>query len=103
MVPGINETLRVNGRAEISQDAELLTPLAVQNVVPIIGLRIHVEETYFHCGKALMVPSCGVRRHRSSATASRHSAASSPSRLPPSSPKSLRRRWKKAIVRGSTE
>lgn len=54
MVPGINETLRVNGRAEISQDAELLAPLAVQNVVPIIGLKIHVEETYFHCGKALM-------------------------------------------------
>ncbi|MCA1430424.1 MULTISPECIES: pyridoxamine 5'-phosphate oxidase family protein [Bradyrhizobium] len=54
LVPGINETLRVNGRAEISQDAELLTPLAVQNVVPIIGLKIHVEETYFHCGKALM-------------------------------------------------
>ncbi|WP_244941370.1 pyridoxamine 5'-phosphate oxidase family protein [Bradyrhizobium yuanmingense] len=54
LVPGINETLRVNGRAEISQDAELLTPLAVQNVAPIIGLKIHVEETYFHCGKALM-------------------------------------------------
>ncbi|MCK1739567.1 pyridoxamine 5'-phosphate oxidase family protein [Bradyrhizobium sp. 139] len=54
LVPGINETLRVNGRAEISQDAELLSPLAVQNVVPIIGLKIRVEETYFHCGKALM-------------------------------------------------
>lgn len=26
----------------------------MQNVVPIIGLKIHVEETYFHCGKALM-------------------------------------------------
>jgi len=54
LVPGINETLRINGRAEISQDPELLTPLAVQNVVPIIGLKIHVEQAYFHCGKALM-------------------------------------------------
>jgi uncharacterized protein len=54
LVPGINETLRINGRAEISQDAELLTPLAVQNVVPVIGLKIHVEQAYFHCGKALM-------------------------------------------------
>ena len=53
-VPGINETLRINGRAEISQDPELLTPLAVQNVVPVIGLKVHVEQTYFHCGKALM-------------------------------------------------
>jgi uncharacterized protein len=54
LVPGINETLRINGRAEISQDPELLTPLAVQNVVPVIGLKIHVEQAYFHCGKALM-------------------------------------------------
>lgn len=54
LVPGINETLRINGRAEISQDPELLTPLAVQNVVPVIGLKVHVEQTYFHCGKALM-------------------------------------------------
>jgi uncharacterized protein len=54
LVPGINETLRINGRAEISQDPELLTPLAVQNVVPAIGLKVHVEQSYFHCGKALM-------------------------------------------------
>ncbi len=53
-VPGINETLRINGRAEITQEAELLTPLTVQNVAPTIGLKVHVEETYFHCGKALM-------------------------------------------------
>ncbi|HVX77517.1 MAG TPA: pyridoxamine 5'-phosphate oxidase family protein [Bradyrhizobium sp.] len=54
LVPGINETLRVNGRAEISQEPELLTPLTVQNVTPTIGLKVHVEEAYFHCGKALM-------------------------------------------------
>lgn len=54
LVPGINETLRVNGRAEISQEPELLTPLTVQNVTPNIGLKVHVEEAYFHCGKALM-------------------------------------------------
>ena len=35
LVPGINETLRINGKAEITQDPALLTPLAVQNVVPI--------------------------------------------------------------------
>ncbi|TDR90082.1 pyridoxamine 5'-phosphate oxidase family protein [Enterovirga rhinocerotis] len=54
LVPGINETLRINGRAEICQDADLLTPLTVQNITPAIGLKVHVEETYFHCGKALM-------------------------------------------------
>jgi len=68
-VPGINETLRINGKAEITQDAKLLTPLAVQNVVPTIGLKIHVEESYFHCGKALMrsklwSAEAQVERHR---------------------------------------
>jgi PPOX class probable FMN-dependent enzyme len=53
-VPGINETLRINGKAEISQDAGLLAPLAAQGVVPTIGTQVHVEEAYFHCGKALM-------------------------------------------------
>lgn len=53
-VPGIDETLRVNGQAEITQEEALLTPLAVQGIAPVIGLKVHVEETYFHCGKALM-------------------------------------------------
>ncbi len=53
-VPGIDETLRINGRAEITQDPRLLTPLAARSVVPTIGLKVRVEEAYFHCGKALM-------------------------------------------------
>lgn len=53
-VPGINETLRINGKAEVTQDPALLAPLTVQNVTPTIGLKVHVEEAYFHCGKALM-------------------------------------------------
>jgi uncharacterized protein len=53
-VPGVDETLRVNGKAEITQDPELLIPLAAQDVAPTIGLKVHVEDAYFHCGKALM-------------------------------------------------
>jgi hypothetical protein len=68
-VPGINETLRINGRAEISQDPALLTPLAAQNVAPLIGLKVTVDECYFHCGKALIRsklwnPAAQVERHR---------------------------------------
>ena len=68
LVPGINETLRVNGRAQITQDPALLTPLAVQNVAPTIGLKVHVDECYFHCGKALIRsklwdPKVQVERH----------------------------------------
>ncbi len=54
MVPGINETLRVNGTGRITRDATLLAPLVAQGKVPTIGLLVEVEEVFFHCGKALM-------------------------------------------------
>ena len=54
LVPGIDETLRVNGRARFTTDADLLAPLSVQGRPPVAGLIVTVEEVYFHCGKALM-------------------------------------------------
>src|SRR6266576_1457536 len=53
-VPGINETLRVNGTASITTDPALLEPLAVNGKVPRSGILISAEEVYFHCGKALL-------------------------------------------------
>jgi hypothetical protein len=53
-VPGINETLRVNGNAELSQDAALLQPLTAHGVAPTMGIKVDVREAYFHCGKALI-------------------------------------------------
>jgi uncharacterized protein len=53
-VPGLNETLRVNGTARITVDPVLLEPLAVNRQVPRSGLLITAEEVYFHCGKALI-------------------------------------------------
>jgi uncharacterized protein len=53
-VPGINETLRVNGRASVTTDPELLEPLAVNGKTPRSGILVAAEEIYFHCGKALI-------------------------------------------------
>ena len=53
-VPGIPETLRVNGRASVTVDPELLEPLAVNGKAPRSGILVAVEEVYFHCGKALI-------------------------------------------------
>ncbi len=53
-VPGLNETLRVNGRAEITDDATLLEPLAVNGKAPKTGTIVHIEEVYMHCAKALV-------------------------------------------------
>lgn len=52
LVPGIDDTLRVNGRASIAADAALLEPLAVRGVVPKAGLLVEVAEAYLHCGRA---------------------------------------------------
>jgi PPOX class probable FMN-dependent enzyme len=53
-VPGINETLRVNGRARVTTDPDLLEPLAVNGKVPRSAIIVAAEEIYFHCGKALI-------------------------------------------------
>jgi PPOX class probable FMN-dependent enzyme len=54
MVPGIPETLRVNGKAHATRDPALLAPSVMQERVPVTGLVVTVEEAYFHCGKALI-------------------------------------------------
>jgi len=53
-VPGLRETLRVNGRARITSDPALLEPCAVNGKVPRSGILITADEVYFHCGKALI-------------------------------------------------
>jgi hypothetical protein len=53
-VPGIRETLRVNGRAQITTDPELLGQTAVNGKLPRSGILVTADEVYFHCGKALI-------------------------------------------------
>jgi PPOX class probable FMN-dependent enzyme len=53
LVPGVDETLRVNGTARVVSDADLLSGLSVHGKVPKAGLLITVQEAFFHCGKAL--------------------------------------------------
>jgi PPOX class probable FMN-dependent enzyme len=54
LVPGMNETLRINGTARITNDARLLAPSAVNNRPPKVGLVIAIEEAFLHCAKALV-------------------------------------------------
>ena len=53
-VPGMNETLRVKGKAEITTDPALLEPLVVAGKAPLSGLKVAVEEAFLHCGRALI-------------------------------------------------
>ena len=54
LIPGVEEVLRVNGRAEIRNDPELLERFRVRAKLPATVLRIEVEEAYLHCAKAIM-------------------------------------------------
>jgi PPOX class probable FMN-dependent enzyme len=54
MIPGVDETLRVNGSAHISTDPALLGRFTAERSVPQSCLVIEVEEVFLHCAKAFM-------------------------------------------------
>jgi PPOX class probable FMN-dependent enzyme len=54
MIPGVGETLRVNGQAEICIDPELLARFPAQGKLPRSVIVVHVERVYFQCPKALV-------------------------------------------------
>ena len=53
-VPGIDETVRVNGTAVITTDPTVLAPLAAQGKIPATAIVVTVREAYYHCAKALI-------------------------------------------------
>jgi predicted pyridoxine 5'-phosphate oxidase superfamily flavin-nucleotide-binding protein len=54
MVPGVDETLRVNGTAVLSVDAADLEGCEDVRRVPKLVIRVTVQASYLHCAKALM-------------------------------------------------
>src|SRR5215475_14029424 len=54
LVPGINETLRINGTARITDDARVLAASAINERAPKVGIVVTVEEALLHCAKALV-------------------------------------------------
>ncbi|RYC29823.1 pyridoxamine 5'-phosphate oxidase family protein [Lichenibacterium minor] len=54
MVPGIAETLRVNGRAHLCRDPDILAAMAVRDRWPTAALLVEIEEVFVHCGKAMI-------------------------------------------------
>ena len=54
LIPGMGETLRVNGSASIVQDRSLLEQLAVDGKEPQLAIVVKVQECFLHCAKALI-------------------------------------------------
>ena len=54
LLPGTPETLRVNGRASLTAEPELLERLAARGKPAVLAIRVAVEEVFFHCAKAFL-------------------------------------------------
>ena len=54
IVPGVGETLRVNGRAVVSDDPDLLASFAVNGKLPRTVTVVTIEAAYVHCPKAFI-------------------------------------------------
>jgi PPOX class probable FMN-dependent enzyme len=53
LVPGFDDTMRVNGEAQLTRDPELLSLMAVNGRIPTVAIVVHVAEVFIHCAKAL--------------------------------------------------
>ena len=54
LIPGVGETLRINGRAEIVADPELCESFVLNGKAPVSVLVVTAEQVYFQCPKALV-------------------------------------------------
>ena len=53
LVPGVGETLRINGRASVTTDPVVLEATAIDGVQPKVAVVVDVDECFIHCAKAL--------------------------------------------------
>ena len=54
MIPGTNETLRVNGTAELTSDPAVCERLTARGAAAKLAIRVHIEQCFFHCAKAFL-------------------------------------------------
>src|SRR6201996_9398833 len=54
LIPGSGSTLRVNGRAYVSDDAELLASFRMEGKAPRTVVVMNVDEIYFQCARAIV-------------------------------------------------
>ena len=54
LIPGVGDSFRVNGRAVVTDDAELLADSEIDGKAPRLGILVTVEEAYTQCSKALI-------------------------------------------------
>jgi uncharacterized protein len=54
IIPNVDETLRVNGRAFLTTDPDLLATMQVQGKTPKLATIVEVDQVYMHCARAFL-------------------------------------------------
>lgn len=54
LIPGRQDTLRINGRARLVRDAPFFADLQVRGKRPLLALVVHIDQVFFHCAKSFM-------------------------------------------------
>jgi hypothetical protein len=54
LIPGRQDTLRINGRARLVRDAPFFADLEVRGQRPILAMVVDIDQVYFHCAKSFM-------------------------------------------------
>jgi PPOX class probable FMN-dependent enzyme len=54
VIPNVDETVRVNGRAFLTTDAELLASMAMQGKTPKLATIVEIDQVYMHCARPIL-------------------------------------------------
>jgi uncharacterized protein len=54
MLPGVEEVVRINGKATLTDDPALLAGSAVNGTLPVLGIIVKIDDVFFHCAKAVI-------------------------------------------------
>lgn len=54
IIPGLGETLRINGKAFVIKDEDILKKMKAHEKQPVLAIGVQIEECYIHCAKAFM-------------------------------------------------
>lgn len=63
VIPGVNDSLRVNGVATLTTDAELLAPCIIEGKLSRLGILLDIREAYTQCPKAFLRSHCWDPEH----------------------------------------
>src|SRR6478736_5085310 len=54
IIPAVDETVRINGRATITQDPELLSTMQMQGKTPRLAIVVDIDEVFTHCARSIL-------------------------------------------------